>query len=410
MVRKNVMTPSSWQDVTLIFVLSRLGIVLVSFASIALFSQYSRLTFVPHVVDVHYQAHDLWSYIYAWWRWDATHLTNIAVGGYQYNKSSTAFLPLFPWLQRGMGYVLCLILQPTSMPDIEATYYIAGVILANICYYITILLCYALTEKEMGTKVARLTVLFLALYPYSIFLFAGYTESLFLLLTVAVFFFLQREQWGLAGICAALLLLTRVAGVLIVIPFLILYVQRFWPQWRELVLPWRVMIHTALPVMIIPLGLGIWMVHLYRIWHDPFIFRTAEEIWNRHISAPGYGLYLDLKVLTTIKPKADEMYTDIMDSIFSIGPIVVLLLGWTRLPLHYWLFSLAIAIFSISTYAVSGNPARCYPRFIMVAFPLFLLYAQWSKSRPVVITLLILFFLILLVVNITLFVTGHGID
>ena len=409
MVRKTVMTSSSWQEVTLIFVLSRLGIVLVTIASIALFSQYSKLIGVPYVVDAHYRAHDLWSYIYAWWRWDAVHITNIAFRGYQNKKFLRAFLPLFPWLQRGMGDILRLILQRTSMSGIEATYYLAGVILANICCYSTMLLCYALTEKEMGTKVARLTVLFLALYPYSIFLFAGYTESLFLLLTVAVFFFLQREHWGLAGICAALLLLTRVAGVLIIIPFLILYIQRFWPQWRKLVLPWGAMIYTALPAMIIPLGLGIYMVYLYRIWHDPFIFRTAEESWNRHISAPGYGLYLGLKVLTTIKLNAAQMYTNIMDSIFSIGPIVVLLLGWKRLPLHYWLFSLVIAIYSISTYAVSSNPARCYPRFIMVAFPLFLLYAQWSKTRPAVLALLILFFLILLGVNITLFVTGHWI-
>jgi hypothetical protein len=400
---------SWWQEVTLIFVLSRLGIVLVTIASIALLSQYSKLIYVPDVVDAHYRAHDLWSYLYAWWRWDAVHLTNIATYGYQHDKGSRAFLPLFPLLQRGTGDILRLMLQPTSTSGVEATYYFAGMILANVCCYSTMMLCYALTENELGTKVARLTVLFLALYPYSIFLFAGYTESLFLLLTVAVFFFLQRSHWWLAGICAALLLLTRVAGEVIGIPFLILYIQRFWPQWRKLILPWREMILTALPAMIIPVGLGIYMVYLYRIWHDPFIFRTAEESWNRHISVPGYGLYLDLKVLTTIKLKTDETYTDIMDMVFSIGPISALLLSRKRLSLHYWLFSLAMAIFSISTYAIASNPARCYPRFMMVAFPLFMLYAQWSKTRLAVLVPLVLCFLILLAVNIMLFVTGHWI-
>ena len=92
---------------------------------------------------------------------------------------------------------------------------------------------------------------------------------------------------------------------------------------------------------------------------------------------------------------------------FAVGPLITLLLGWRRLPLHYWLFALAIALFSIDTYAMSSNPARCYPRFMMVAFPLFLLFAQWSKTRPVVAMLLALCFLIMLTVNSVLFVTGH---
>src|SRR6266480_1965948 len=139
---------SSWQEVTLIFVLSRLGIVLVTIVAIALFSQYSKLIYVPDVVDAHYRAHDLWSYMYAWWRWDAVHLTKIAAYGYQHNKALRAFLPLSPWLQSGIGDVLRLILQPKSASSIEAMYYFAGVILANICCYSTMLLCYALAEKE----------------------------------------------------------------------------------------------------------------------------------------------------------------------------------------------------------------------------------------------------------------------
>ena len=205
-----------------------------------------------------------------------------------------------------------------------------------------------------------------------------------------------------------LLLLTRVAGVLILIPFLVRFVQRFWPQWRKRILPWRIMGRTALPALLIPVGLGIYMIYLYQNWHDPFIFRTAEAVdWGRHISVPGYGLYLDLKALMTGKLKADLMYTNSLDIVFTLGPLVALLLGWKRLPLHSWLFSLAIVIFSMNTYALGSNPARCYPRFMMVAFPLFLLFAQWSKSRPAVAVLLAMGFLIMLTVNIGLFVTGH---
>lgn len=402
-----------WREVTLIFVLSRIVIALATIIAIAFFSRFSQLFFVPDLVVAHYQAHDLWGYLYAWWRWDAVYLTNIAAYGYQNNEGYRAFLPLSPFLQRIIGDVLCLIVQPRSAFSREALFYFAGVILANACTYITMLLCYLLVKKENGTQAARLTLLFLAVFPYSMFLFAGYTEPLFLLLAVAVFFFLQRNLWWPAAFCAALLMLTRVAGALIVIPFLVLYIQRFWPQWRERVFPWRTMIRGALPVVIIPLGLGVYMLYLYHTWHDPFIFQTAEAAWNRHAAVPGYGLYLDLKALTTINHLwPDLRYSDIMDAVFSIGPLAALLIGWKRLPLYYWLFSLAMVIFSMSTYGISAdvmssNPAHSYPRFIMVAFPLFLLYAQWSERQPVIRVLLVLCFLILQVVNIALFVTGH---
>jgi hypothetical protein len=402
-----------WREVTLIFVLSRIGIALVTVITIALFSRFSPLAYVPDLVAAHYQAHDLWGYLYAWWRWDAVHLTKIAAYGYQNNEGYRAFLPLSPFLQRAIGDILSLIVHPKSAFSREALFYFAGVILANACTYITMLLCYVLVKKEKGAWAARLTLLFLVVYPYSMFLFAGYSEPLFFLLAVAVFFFLQRNRWWLAAFCATLLMLTRVAGALIVIPFLVLYIQRFWPQWRERVFPWRAMVRRALPVAIIPLGLGIYMLYLYHIWHNPFIFQAAEAAWNRHASVPGYGLYLDLKVLTNIKHLwPDLRYSDIMDAVFSIGPLAALLIGWKRLPLHYWLFSLAMVLFSMCTYGTGtdvmyANPALSYPRYVMAAFPMFLLYAEWSEMQPLTLVLLVPCFLILQIVNIALFVTGH---
>ena len=93
--------------------------------------------------------------------------------------------------------------------------YAAGIILANVCFYGVLVLFYQLVSKDYGHTVARYALIYLAFDPYGLFFFVGYAESLFLLLTLAVFFFLRRGRaldWWLAGLCGCLAALTRPTG------------------------------------------------------------------------------------------------------------------------------------------------------------------------------------------------------
>ena len=62
---------------------------------------------------------------------------------------------------------------------------------------------------------AALVVLLLLLFPTSIFFNAVYTESLFLLLSVASVYFIRKGRYREAGILGFLAALTRVTGVLL---------------------------------------------------------------------------------------------------------------------------------------------------------------------------------------------------
>ena len=77
-------------------------------------------------------------------------------------------------------------------------------------------LLYRLTLDRLGEDVARHTVLFLAVAPTSLFFGAVYSESLFLLLTVATFLAAERGRFWQAGAVGGLALLTRSAGVALV--------------------------------------------------------------------------------------------------------------------------------------------------------------------------------------------------
>jgi hypothetical protein len=69
--------------------------------------------------------------------------------------------------------------------------------------------------------------------------------------------------------------------------------------------------------------------------------------------------------------------------IAAVIPFVVLILGWKRLPLHYSLFALALALFAISfpTYIPQFEPLLSQPRYMMMIFPITIILALWGKNR-----------------------------
>jgi Gpi18-like mannosyltransferase len=61
-------------------------------------------------------------------------------------------------------------------------------------------------------KIAHLTILLLFIFPTSFFFSCFYTESLFLVLSVASYTLAYKHKWTLAGIATALLTLDPSAG------------------------------------------------------------------------------------------------------------------------------------------------------------------------------------------------------
>ena len=146
----------------------------------------------------------------AWANWDGQWYLKISRLGYT-TRQSSAFFPLYPLFVR----VLAPLFAHSSL--------IAGVALSVAFFVAAMYLLYRLIVIDYGPRVAAWTVIFASLFPTSFYFQAVYTESLFLLTTVACLFFARREQWlwaGLAGFCAAL---TRNTGVLLLLPMAMFY-------------------------------------------------------------------------------------------------------------------------------------------------------------------------------------------
>src|SRR4029077_2699644 len=69
----------------------------------------------------------------------------------------------------------------------------------------------------------RLAVLLTAFAPMAFFLSAVYSESLFLALSVGLFWSARKGRWAIAGALGALAGATRSVGVVLILPAVVLY-------------------------------------------------------------------------------------------------------------------------------------------------------------------------------------------
>ena len=122
-----------------------------------------------------------------WQRWDTLHFQAIAERGYGAYDSSLFSPFLYPLLIRLVA------------DTIGGDTLLAGLIVSNLAYLVALIYLYRLATMETGQEIARRSILYLALFPTAFFLLAAYTESLFLLTTVAALYYARQKRWLAAG-------------------------------------------------------------------------------------------------------------------------------------------------------------------------------------------------------------------
>lgn len=201
-----------------------------------------------------------------WARWDAAHYVALARYGYAAANPSDGdglgFLPLFSLLMRALVRI-------TGVQRTDAAFAVAGIVIANVCFLIAVALFAKISGRILSGHTAVYPVMLLCLMPYSFFLNAAYSESLFLLICLASLLLALDGRWLPAGAVGGLASLTRLAGLALA-PALL------WGAWKDGVRGWR-LIATGL----LPFG-GFALYSLYTaIWHDdPLAYFTAQQHWG----------------------------------------------------------------------------------------------------------------------------------
>lgn len=122
------------------------------------------------------------------------------------NMNIIVFFPLYPVLMK----ILSILFHD---------YFLSGVIISNICMGISTCLLYFFAKLELKDEnKAYDSVFMFLLYPFSIFLITVFTESLFIMLSLLCLIFIKKKNWLLVGIFGMLATLTRLQGIIFIIP------------------------------------------------------------------------------------------------------------------------------------------------------------------------------------------------
>jgi hypothetical protein len=156
-------------------------------------------------------------------RFDANWYAGIALEGYRWQSSfdrqqNVAFFPAYPMLMRAVGALSGGIDErlPRGQKITRLTW--AGLAVSLVAFVGAGWYFARLARETVGIDRARPAVILLAAYPFAVFFSAAYTESLFLLGTLACWYHLRRGEHARAAAWGLLVGLTRPNGFLLGVP------------------------------------------------------------------------------------------------------------------------------------------------------------------------------------------------
>lgn len=294
-------------------------------------------------------------------RFDFVHFDDIARLGYlpDPNMASTsaplyAFFPAVPMLLR-VGLALSLSSVVTGLLVSFVGGAVATVWMRRIA---------DLYLPGLGLKAAAVFVV----APPAIFLYAPYTESLFLAFALGAWYCGMRGRWAAAGVLCALSCTVRISGAFLLVALLVLWLtQRTGgDNTSGGSLPRRSVFFLSLPVGV----LAGWMAYLASITGDLFAYGTAQkyELWNRHLEWPWVAF---LRTLYEYPPTGGAGlmgYAEII-AVFS-GAIVTVALAIRRLWGEAVFVGLNLVLLGTSTYyfSVPRSSLLWWPLWIGIAY------------------------------------------
>jgi hypothetical protein len=354
---------SAVRDVAVTFVVTRAAIIIIAELAAMVLAQrpgpHAALSSIPILA--------------VWGRWDAIHYVDIAASGYY--GTDMAFFPLFPALIALLGKLI-------------GNHLVAGLVISNAALFVGLLYFYKLVEHQYNRHVARRAIFYISIFPTAIFFSAVYTESLFLALTVASFYYIREHKWLTAGIIGFFAALTRVEGVLLVVPMAIEWLGS--PGIRlALKYPLEQLLRPLVGLALVPLGLGAYMGYLWVLTGDPMYFSHVQTNWQRHLAPPWISVKNSVNLLIHAH-NASMIANQLLELVFTALMLALLIAAFRRLSPAYWSYMALSILVPMSTSSLMSMP-----RFALVLFPMFVLMGLWG-ARPSVNNTIVAFSLPLL--------------
>lgn len=279
-------------------------------------------------------------------RWDSYWYLDIVKNGYYLRTDSTlsnvAFFPLYPLLIKIAGTIL------------GGHFVLAGWLVSMGFLFLACTFFYKFLQEFHPDIEPEWPIILMLVFPTAFFFNIIYTESLFLFLTLAVFYYAFKKQFWLAGLFAFLGAAAHSNGIFLALPIL-------WKIWETF--GWRsIFSQKILPVFLAPLATAGFFAYSAWKFHDLLLFFKLESAWGR-----SFKLNMDHFQFFS-HPSIVNFAIDIF---FTLLIITVVILVYRKLSPLYAIF-MSLTVLS----ALTSGTLMSIGRYSLVLFPMFILLAS----------------------------------
>ncbi|HUF54166.1 MAG TPA: glycosyltransferase 87 family protein [Dehalococcoidia bacterium] len=317
-------------------------------------------------------------------RWDVLNYVLIAENGYGASEHHVVWFPAMPGLMRLGDYV-------------GIAPWLTGTVVILACALVLTLAFYALSRLDFAPGVSRDATIFLLVFPTCFFLFVPYTEAMLLVLVVASFYCARQGHWMLAAVLAGLASGVRITGLFIGPALLVEYLHQ--KEWR-----WREVRPDIAWLALAPAGLMVFMAYLWVQFDNPL------EWYDRQFDFPRLETEETKGGVIRFIPSLIEEVRLIWDSpvfgeqvqngggAIGLAVFIALFAGmlYFRLRPSYIAFA-AMAGFI----PLMAGRLESVNRYIIAAFPMFmvmgLIVERWPAVKTPLIAVFLGFFFLLVV-------------
>ncbi|CAO5193327.1 Integral membrane protein [Frankia sp. AiPs1] len=325
-----------------------------------------------------------------WDRWDVGLFTKVARYGYRSPAYSDRTEVDFPGLPLAIRFAHLFVRDWIA----------AGLVVSLLAGVVTAAALWRLAADEVGEPDARFAVLSLICFPYAVFLFAAYSEGLFLACATAAWLAARRERWWLAGLLGAGAASARVSGIAFGVALVVQYIVTRRGEKKPVFA--RPAAALALPFLAI-VAFQSYMRARTGVWTSYSDAMRAG--WHRGTDWPWSGWAATWSTATDGDGASTFAWFwrgELLAVVVGVGLTIVLLAGrrWGEATF----VGVMTAIMASTSYYASGI------RGILVAFPLYLLLARAASRRTWVAPVYLMICAPVMAVLVIAFTQGQWVD
>ena len=361
--RKNLRpTIQPWRCLLLGFVATRLALVLTGVLTLSLFPLDTK-----QLPGDYHRPQEALKPLEMWSRWDAEWYLAIAEQGYGGKVAADydmrpALFPLFPMLA-----ALVRVFVRHSI--------VAGLLVSNAALLWFLFALWRLIALDYGEAAATRAVWLYLLFPSSLFLSGIYSESVMVATTVGATLAARQSRWAWAGLLAALALLSRPVGVLVLILLGIEYLTACDYSFRRMQV--REVCWLVIPSA---LALGVYCYFAAEAFGHPLAFMAMQQAVRGGMGWPWQSFVRFWEE----GPHWHGVVNSIYDASLASLALLSLPFIFNRLRLSYGCFAAVSVLIALSTSLFS------FSRILLGVFPCFILLAVVITKRAVWFPLLVI--------------------